>query len=588
MRHHLLFILFSTIFLSISCQEKESEEPVREITEIKTEYSHYEIMDGEFLTINVIHSPEDLPAPEYDLTVADPEVLSDRTISELMIRGRNPGESMVTICVKDNPAIHTTCLVTVLAVEPESISLDKSSVELIEGEQTTLTAVVSPGTASNKNITWSSSDETVAVVTDGVIKGLGAGTAIITASTECGSKTATCEVTVIAPVVSVSLNHTLVEMEEGRQITLTAIFYPSNATNQNVIWSSSNESIVTVSDGVITALKPGVAVVSVTTEDGAKTASCQLTISPKVESIILSPTSAKLYEDEILNIETIILPDGAKTRLIWSSSDPTVAIVSNGKVTALNEGNTTIHVATEDGEITAECHVTVQRYYYIDEYGVNHGEGVKVGSYIWAPVNCGYHAIDYPYGKLYQWGRKYGQGLGNNYDNATVVIESGPVSYATGQSKANENIFYTGGNSPNILGNIFGWEIAKSDIYSPYESSWSSYSGKGKDDPCPEGWRVPSIDELTSLASHSYEFTTNSAGIKVMTFASVLSLPIAGGRNCYTGELTNDAQCGYYWSYTSDGWAERRYLCFDESGRIMTPVPGYHSWGFSVRCVREK
>ena len=76
--------------------------------------------------------------------------------------------------------------------------------------------------------------------------------------------------------------------------------------------------------------------------------------------------------------------------------------------------------------------------------------------------------------------------------------------------------------------------------------------------------------------------------LEIAALCSLWALPIAGERNCYTGELTNDAQCGYYWSYTSDGWAERRYLCFDESGRTMTPVPGYHSWGFSVRCVREK
>lgn len=61
---HCLTSFIAIMILLVSCQEKESEEPVREITEIKTEYSHYEIMAGEYLTINVIHSPEDLPAPE--------------------------------------------------------------------------------------------------------------------------------------------------------------------------------------------------------------------------------------------------------------------------------------------------------------------------------------------------------------------------------------------------------------------------------------------------------------------------------------------------------------------------------------------
>ena len=63
---------------------------------------------------------------------------------------------------------------------------------------------------------------------------------------------------------------------------------------------------------------------------------------------------------------------------------------------------------------------------YVDEYGVNHGPGIKIGIHVWAPVNCGYHATDYKYGKMYQWGRKYGQGFG---DDATVPNrEYGAVS----------------------------------------------------------------------------------------------------------------------------------------------------------------
>lgn len=57
---------------------------------------------------------------------------------------------------------------------------------------------------------------------------------------------------------------------------------------------------------------------------------------------------------------------------------------------------------------------------YINEYGVNHGKGIIIGDIVWAPVNCGYHATDYKYGKLYQWGRKYGQG----YDGSFIMVDS--------------------------------------------------------------------------------------------------------------------------------------------------------------------
>ena len=197
---HCLTSILTIMTLLISCQEKES------ITEIKTEYSHYEIMDGEYLTINVIHSPDDLPAPEYDLTVADPEVLSDRTISELMIRGRKPGESQVTIIVKDKPSLKTTCWVTVKAIEPESITLDRPSAELTEGDVITLTAMVSPDNATNKDVSWSSSDESVATVSDGVVTALKPGVAVITVTTVDGGKTASCDVTVKRCTESVGEN----------------------------------------------------------------------------------------------------------------------------------------------------------------------------------------------------------------------------------------------------------------------------------------------------------------------------------------------------------------------------------------------
>lgn len=293
---HCLTSFIAIMILLVSCQEKESEEPVREITEIKTEYSHYEIMDGEYLTINVIHSPEDLPAPEYDLTIADPEVLSDRTISELMIRGRKPGESLVTIIANDNPSLKTTFLVTVKAIEPEGISLDKSSVELATGDRMTLTATLSPKNTTNKKVNWTSSDVTVATVSDRtvsaaidcVVTALKPGVAVITVTTDDGGKTASCEVTVnakIYPVESVSLDHTSVELTEGDEVTLIATVSPANSTDKSVVWSSSNSLVASVSDGKVTAVSSGTATITVTTVDGGKTANCEVTVKRCTESV---------------------------------------------------------------------------------------------------------------------------------------------------------------------------------------------------------------------------------------------------------------------------------------------------------------
>ena len=162
-----------------------------------------------------------------------------------------------------------------------SVTLNSTSMELTEGESQSLTAVISPSNAENQKVLWMSSNSSIATVNDGVVTAVKQGKATITAKSDDGGKTATCQVTVKAktyPVTSVTLNKTLVELTEGESLTLSATVNPSNATNKSVIWSSSNESVVKVVDGKVTALKAGTAVITVKTVDGNKTATCQITV----------------------------------------------------------------------------------------------------------------------------------------------------------------------------------------------------------------------------------------------------------------------------------------------------------------------
>ena len=162
-----------------------------------------------------------------------------------------------------------------------SVTLDSTSMTLEEGESQKLTATVSPSNAENKTVLWTSSNSSVASVKDGLVSAIKSGKATITAKSDDGGKTATCEVTVKAkvyPVESVSLDKTSYEMTEGDTFTLTATVKPDNATNKNVIWSSSNNSVAAVSNGKVTALKAGAATITVKTEDGSKTATCEVTV----------------------------------------------------------------------------------------------------------------------------------------------------------------------------------------------------------------------------------------------------------------------------------------------------------------------
>lgn len=150
------------------------------------------------------------------------------------------------------------------------------------GEQLTLTATVAPSDATNKAVTWSSSDDTIATVTDGVVTGVAAGDATITVTTVDGSFTATCAVTVSAATVAVTgvtVSPTSDSIAVSETLTLTATVAPENATNKAVTWSTSEATVATVEDGVVTGVSAGTATITVTTVDGSFTDTCEVTVT---------------------------------------------------------------------------------------------------------------------------------------------------------------------------------------------------------------------------------------------------------------------------------------------------------------------
>jgi uncharacterized protein YjdB len=172
-----------------------------------------------------------------------------------------------------------TCAVTV-TVPVSSVALNKASLPLEKSKSEILTATVSPNDATNKKVSWTSSNSSAASVdNNGKITAEKTGTATITVTTEDGSKTATCSVTVISPVSSVSLNKTSLTLFKGTSQTLIATINPSDATNKEVTWSSSNSSVASIdTKGKVTTVKVGTATITVTTEDGGKTATCAVIV----------------------------------------------------------------------------------------------------------------------------------------------------------------------------------------------------------------------------------------------------------------------------------------------------------------------
>ena len=570
------------------------------VTSVSLDKYEATLCENETITLTATISPNHASNKNVTWNSSNTSVAS---VSNGVVTALKAGTTSITVKTEDGGKT-ATCYVTVIA-KVSNISLNKTSASLTEGDTLTLTATITPSNATNKNVTWKSSNTSVAKVSNGVVTALKAGSTTITVTTEDGAKTATCQVTVNAkvyPVTSVSLSKSSTTLTEGGTITLTATINPSNATNKNVTWSSSNSSVASVSNGVVTALKAGTTTITVTTEDGGKTAKCNVTVIAKVTSVSLDKTNIELTEGDVTTLTATIKPDNATNKNVtWSSSNSSIASVSNGKVAALAPGSATITVATEDGNKTATCLVTVKEKVnhsttepvdensgiwtdnidYIDEYGINHGHGVKIGSVIWAPVNCGYHATDYKYGKLYQWGRKYGQG----YDTDATIpqLTKGQVSKTEGNLKSNENKYY----------------YYKSDWVTPsdkelWNSGTESSPVKTESDPCPDGWRVPTKSELNMLIKcHSY-WTANDAdqvgywlsGEKTYTEdVPQVFFPVSGVRAYSNGGATGRGGVGYYWSSTpSNSGAE--YFFFNRNN-VSISTGGYRANGHSVRCVKE-
>ena len=235
------------------------------------------------------------------------------------------------------------------------MAVTPSRIEIIEGGSAALSARVSPEAASDRAVAWSSSDRSVATVDKaGTVHGLRPGTATVSATAE--GKSGTCAVTVKAKaigVTEVTLDRTELTLTEGETETLTATVKPDNADNKKVTWSSDKTEIATVDGaGKVTAVKPGEAVVTVTTEDGGKTATCKVTVKAKVVPVTgvdVKPWVMTLSVRGTSKLSYTIRPaDATNQNVKWESESPSVATVDS-------EGNV-------KGGFKSYCTVTVKEF----------------------------------------------------------------------------------------------------------------------------------------------------------------------------------------------------------------------------------
>lgn len=255
---------------------------------------------------------------------------------------------------------------TTSTVAVKSIALDTKNSTLQLGDKITIHATVKPNNATNKAVSWTSSNSKVVTVKNGQVNAVGVGTATVTATTQDGKKTAKVTFTVKEKTVAVSsvkLNQAEIQLEVGASQTLKATISPNNASNKNVTWASSNENVVTVENGIITAIGIGNATITVTTQDGKKQAKATVIVKEKTiptTGIEVSNNKVSLKIGESSAVTVTVLPQNATNKEVtWSNSNPNVATIKNGQITAISEGTTTITVTTKDGNHSASITVTV-------------------------------------------------------------------------------------------------------------------------------------------------------------------------------------------------------------------------------------
>ena len=248
-----------------------------------------------------------------------------------------------------------------IEIEVASVSLNKTSLAMKTGQQETLTYSITPANATDQTVEWTSSNRSVATVNNGVITAHANGEATITVKTTNG-KTASCAVTVTTDgdveAESVSLDKISIGMKVGQKGNLTHSINPANTTDQRVEWTSSNRSVATVDNGIITALANGKTTITVKTTNG-KTASCTVTVTTDVikVSVISSFTMAKGKQADLM--ATVIPVTASNKKLTYKSSNSNVAKVNaQGIVTAIKKGTATITVTSVNGK-KATCKVTV-------------------------------------------------------------------------------------------------------------------------------------------------------------------------------------------------------------------------------------
>ncbi len=370
-------------------------------TKIEIVEGTFSLVEGKSKKLSIKYYPENSTVKKITWTSSNSAVAT--VDSAGTVKAVKPGTAKITATLAANTNIKSEVIVKVTAktIAVTGITLDKTNATVKVNSTIELKATITPSGATDKTITWTSSNKNIATVSSsGVVTGVKEGNATITAKSSNG-KTATCAISVKPSTIklkSIKITSNVTSIYVGGSVTLGVEYDPTNATNKAVTWTSSDKTVATVtSGGVVKAIANGSVKITATSKENSNIkASISLTVREKnipVESIILNKTFVRLNttDNKEVKLTPTITPSNATNKtLTWTSSNTKVATVdANGKVKALGPGAVKITAKNAESGKSAIANIVITQYDIVDQYDSqtlkyfverpsNYGSNVKV------------------------------------------------------------------------------------------------------------------------------------------------------------------------------------------------------------------
>lgn len=340
------------------------------VTKVAFEGSSASVSKGSDLQLYWTTSPDTATDTSVSFTTSKQSVA---TVDENgVVTGVSKGTATITIMAEDGSKKKDTIEITV--TQPvEGMTLDLTDVTVNVGSYKTLKANILPTNANNKKVTWVSSNEAIAKVNSaGKITPVAPGVCTITAISQDNPEvTAACVVTILQPVTKVVLSDSTLNFDVNTVAQLYWSVEPYNASNQDVIFTSSDERIATVDqNGLVYGVKRGSATITVTAADGSKKKdTIKVNILQPVLGVHMQETNLRVGVDESIRARAILEPeDASNTNMTWASNDPYIVEVrgtnTRPSVTGKRWGSAVITGITEDGGYATYFIVDVGDYDY--------------------------------------------------------------------------------------------------------------------------------------------------------------------------------------------------------------------------------